>query len=176
MHTGTTSTIKWNRAIAEPFPVNQGVRQGGILSTDLYKIYINPLLDKQQSGLGCKIGNVLCNTTAGADDAALMGIKSSEMQVQINISSDYAGMEGYKLQTQSVTVHIQPKLTKMHGTTVGYTLDETTMPEVSKSIHLGIIRTPSMKQNIASNIEENIKKPEEVHMHCSGVLPWREWS
>jgi hypothetical protein len=27
------------------FKVGMGVRQGGILSTDLYKLYINPLLD-----------------------------------------------------------------------------------------------------------------------------------
>ena len=39
-----------------------GVRQGGILSTDLYKLYINPLLDRLQDvGIGLKIGNINVN-------------------------------------------------------------------------------------------------------------------
>ncbi|CAG2257578.1 unnamed protein product [Mytilus edulis] len=78
MHWQSTSAIKWEGMIADEFPVSQGVRQGGILSTDLYKVYVNPLLNRlQQSGLGCKIGNVLCNTTACADDIALLGKKTT---------------------------------------------------------------------------------------------------
>ncbi|CAC5417514.1 unnamed protein product [Mytilus coruscus] len=53
MHWQSTSAIKWERIIADEFSVSQGVRQGGILSTDLYKVYVNPLLNRlQQSGLG----------------------------------------------------------------------------------------------------------------------------
>ena len=37
--------VKWKGTTMEPFAVSQGVRQGGVLSTDLYKLYINPLLD-----------------------------------------------------------------------------------------------------------------------------------
>jgi hypothetical protein len=41
----------------EFFIIEQGVRQGGALSADLYKVYINPLLDiLSNSGLGGKIG------------------------------------------------------------------------------------------------------------------------
>ena len=39
------------------FKIEQGVRQGGVLSADLYKLYINPLLNfLDDSGLGGKIG------------------------------------------------------------------------------------------------------------------------
>ena len=42
MHQNATSAIKsWEGKISEQFPVTQGVRQGGILSADLYKLYIN---------------------------------------------------------------------------------------------------------------------------------------
>jgi hypothetical protein len=40
------------------FKIEQGVRQGGVLSADLYKLYINPLLNfLDDSELGGKIGN-----------------------------------------------------------------------------------------------------------------------
>jgi hypothetical protein len=42
LHENAKSLVKWNGNISEPLNVNQGVRQGGILSTDLYKLYINP--------------------------------------------------------------------------------------------------------------------------------------
>jgi hypothetical protein len=36
--------------------IEQGVRQGGTLSADLYKVYVNPLLDiLSNSGLGGKL-------------------------------------------------------------------------------------------------------------------------
>jgi hypothetical protein len=41
--------------------IEQGVRQDGALSADLYKVYVNPLLDiLSNSGLGGKIGNINC--------------------------------------------------------------------------------------------------------------------
>jgi hypothetical protein len=44
------------------FKVGIGVQQWGILSTDLYKLYINPLLDRLQDvGIGLKIGNINVN-------------------------------------------------------------------------------------------------------------------
>jgi hypothetical protein len=60
MHEGASSAIKWNGKISDQFKVLQGVRQGGILSTDLYKLYVNPLLDRlTSSNIGLKIGNVV---------------------------------------------------------------------------------------------------------------------
>jgi hypothetical protein len=56
------SYIKWNGQISEEFfIIERGVRQGGTLSADLYKVYyINPLSDiLSNSGLGGKIGNTL---------------------------------------------------------------------------------------------------------------------
>jgi hypothetical protein len=45
LYQGLTSTVKWNGGISLSFSINQGVRQGGVLSTHLYKKYINELLN-----------------------------------------------------------------------------------------------------------------------------------
>ena len=36
LHENATSSVKWEKNISEPFYVADGVRQGGILSADLY--------------------------------------------------------------------------------------------------------------------------------------------
>jgi hypothetical protein len=42
-----------------PFYEQQGVRQGGILSPELYKVFINPLLDFYKNNyLGFRIGSI----------------------------------------------------------------------------------------------------------------------
>jgi hypothetical protein len=58
------------------FPPRMVARPGGILSTDLYKLYINPLLDSLQDvGIGLKIGNINVNNTGCADDIALLSTR-----------------------------------------------------------------------------------------------------
>jgi hypothetical protein len=54
----------------------------GILSTDLYKLYINPLLYRLQDvGIGLKIGNINVNNTGCADDIALLSTQLSDAQI-----------------------------------------------------------------------------------------------
>jgi hypothetical protein len=65
LHENATSAVKWIGQTSTFFKVSQGVRQGGILSADLYKIYVNPLLDRlNKTGLGAKVGDIICNTSA----------------------------------------------------------------------------------------------------------------
>lgn len=37
--------VKWRSDTSDSFSIQQGVRQGGILSTELYKIFVNDLLN-----------------------------------------------------------------------------------------------------------------------------------
>jgi hypothetical protein len=51
------------------FKIEQGFRQASALSADLYKVYINPLLNILSStGLGGKLGNINCCAPTCADD------------------------------------------------------------------------------------------------------------
>jgi hypothetical protein len=98
MHQKASSSVKWENKMSQ-FPVTQGVRQGGILSSDLYKVYINPQLNNHSdSYLGMTIGDVNCNASACADGVALMSRREHETQVMINIAHEFPTMEGYKLQ------------------------------------------------------------------------------
>ena len=59
LHENAKSVIKWEGNISQPFQVNQGDRQRGILSTNLYKLYIHQLLNMHETtGIGYRIGNI----------------------------------------------------------------------------------------------------------------------
>ena len=61
------------RNISDQFEIHQGVKQGGLLSADLYKLYVDDLLHiLESSGVGGKIGNIVLNAAACADDVLLM--------------------------------------------------------------------------------------------------------
>ena len=44
MYTDCTSRVKWAELFSDTIDIQQGVRQGGVLSTSHYKRYNNPLL------------------------------------------------------------------------------------------------------------------------------------
>ena len=46
LHQDARSVVKWQGEISKHFRVEQGVRQGRILSTDIYKVYNDGLLDR----------------------------------------------------------------------------------------------------------------------------------
>jgi hypothetical protein len=43
MYSGLTTRVKWKGELSNTYPVLQGVREGGILSTHLYKIFVQDL-------------------------------------------------------------------------------------------------------------------------------------
>jgi hypothetical protein len=84
LHENAKSVIKWDGNISQLFQVNQGNRQEGILSTNLYKLYIHQLLNMYETtGIGYRIGNISVNNTAYADDIALISDEQDQVQILI---------------------------------------------------------------------------------------------
>ena len=135
-------------------------KEVGILSTDLYKLYINPLLDRfQDVGIGLKIGNINVNNTGCADEIALLSTQLSDAHIMVNMALDFANLEGYELQQQkSVAIHIRGNNKQCETTNEKLNMGNITIPEVEQATYVGIIRTTTMKHNIQTNVVENITK------------------
>jgi hypothetical protein len=66
----------------------------GSLSADLYKVYVNLLLDiLSNSGLGGKIGNINCCAPTCADDVALIANNPFDTQTMVDIAVDFSKRE-----------------------------------------------------------------------------------
>jgi len=90
MYTNLTSQVKVAGTASEEYPMETGLMEGAILSPLLYTIFIDDLAKKfEQSGLGCKIGNVWTGALYYADDLCLMANSHAEMQAMLDILDQY---------------------------------------------------------------------------------------
>ena len=82
--------IKWCNILSQSFTVRNGVRQGGILSSFLFNVYVDELsckLSTQSSG--CFIEQTCFNHLFYADDTVLLSPSPSGLQKLINVCTNY---------------------------------------------------------------------------------------
>ena len=82
--------VQWNGIHSEEFKVMNGVRQGAILSPCLFSLYINSLLlQLEDSGFGCHVGNYYYGCAAYADDIVLLSPTRNGLQEMFSICEVY---------------------------------------------------------------------------------------
>ena len=105
LYTGCREVVRWQGQYSNSYLVKQGVRQGGVLSTSLYKEYINPLLkDCERSRAGINIGSIYVGTPTCADDVLLLSSSQIELKVLLNEAYKYSVENSYKLHPGKSTV------------------------------------------------------------------------
>ena len=91
MYMLSSALVNWNNVKSESFPINNGVKQGGVISPLFFAVYLDPLLDKLQSTKqGCYIGNTCCNAFAYADDVILLTPTCAALRVLIKVCEQYS--------------------------------------------------------------------------------------
>ena len=158
LHSNAETTIKWDVKYSDRFELRQGVRQGMILSTDMYKVYNNKLLDRLDSAmLGVQIGGISCAAPTCADDTDAARKSRTALQTLVSISVDYSGMEHYCLQpVKSVVLSVPAKRDKdSSDDAYVWTMKGDPMPNVTEIMHMGILRSSMSEQ---SAVKENIRK------------------
>ena len=157
LHREAISSVKWNGLISRSFRIDQGVRQGGIISTDLYKLYGNKLLCRvDNAGFGASIGGVRRAARACADDVTMMSDSKEELQRVLYMEYGHSTLEHYVLQPlKSVVLVVKPTKAKLKtsDSNFAWALGGVGMPQVKKTAHMGMTRT-----GVLSGVETNIQK------------------
>ena len=88
---------------------NRAIRQGGVLSTFLYLVYIDDLLnDLERSGQGVKVMSVNAGNPTFADDISLIALTPFHLQKLLDIVECYCKQYQWKVSinvdNSSVTV------------------------------------------------------------------------
>ena len=144
-YTNIQSFVKINGLDSEPFFIRRGVRQGGVLSSFLYLIYINDLLTCLENS---KLGTYVCNTYSGntalADDIALLAINPKNLQKMLNIVSDYAKKWKFVInKTKTVIVNIS--LSSKILNNISFQMENENLKTVDFAEHVGIPISKDMK-------------------------------
>ena len=75
------------------------------------------------------------------------------------MATDFAFMEGYQLHpNKSVVINVSSKKNRTYNSKSPLQMGSNNMPFVDNAVHLGIIRTTSLKGNTTRNVEQNINK------------------
>ena len=156
LHHNSQTAVKWQGQLSSTYTNQQGFRQGGVLSADLFKVYDNGLLDRIQiSGKGAKIGDIGIQAPACADDVTVLTNDAYSLQFIVNICKDSSEKDGYILQeVKSVVMKMDsiknyPENEKWH-------IGDKEMPVVESTTHMGISRSSSNQEMQA--VESNIQK------------------
>ena len=85
------SKVKWKGNIGNSFQIHQGLRQGGILSPFLYKVYVNNVLeDLKLHSLGFKKGTTYVGSPTCADDVTFISNCEQELQCMLSVTNHHA--------------------------------------------------------------------------------------
>ena len=85
------SKVKINNMYSRCFKLTRGVKQGGVLSGDLFNIFIDDLInDCVNSGLGAKFVLIILCILCFCDDICLLSGSSDELRLLINICEEFA--------------------------------------------------------------------------------------
>ena len=80
------AVVKWNGCYSKMFDITRGTRQGSKLSPNLFNIFINQLLlDLNDCDVGVRIGDVLYNSMAYADDITVFSTNAKDLQRLIDM-------------------------------------------------------------------------------------------
>ena len=149
--------VKWKSTCSEYFTVINGVRQGGILSTHLFNVYMDDLsISLNKLHIGCCIKDQLVNHFMYADDTVLLAPSVKGLQKLIDITSQYGIEHSIKFnKTKSVCMYIVGKGQRWNSDEPALFLGKDRLSMVSEYCYLGHIICNNLKDN--SDIDKQIR-------------------
>ena len=86
--------------------VTNGVRQGGILSPQLFNIYIGLSDILNKSSIGGSIGGKRINHMLYADDLCIVSLSSAGLQQLLSICDQYCAMHSITFNVKKVCMYV----------------------------------------------------------------------
>ncbi|KAK3088399.1 hypothetical protein FSP39_018702 [Pinctada imbricata] len=155
-HYQTECSVIVNHTQSEWFEALQGVRQGGVLSTFLYLVFIDELIYSiERYSVNFGILNIHTSSPTLADDISLIAIQPNVLQSMLNCVYAYSQKWRFEFNVQkSCVLKFRALGNKMDDEFV-WTLGGEILPVEDKYCHLGI------------TISNNFRQTEHIKFSCS---------
>ncbi len=151
------SAVRIDNGMSRSFKINKGVRQGGVLSTTMYKCYINDvLLNLEEQDIGAHIGDSYLGAPTCADDIFLAASNAEDLQTMLDVVEKYAANERYIIHPAKSTVLIYNAKTPddVLQTVNPFSMNGKPVQISSTCTHLGMLRS-TVKTN--ERVDNRIK-------------------
>ena len=122
------------------FSINNGVKQGAVLSPILYCIYIDDIFKTLRRGNGCWVNNYYIGIVGYADDLLLLAPSIDSLHDMVKTCEQYADSHNLEFSTSSEIKKCKTKcmaFTKKNKTLRRIKLNGKELPWVDSSKHLG---------------------------------------
>ena len=141
--------VDWCGQIMGPIDDQRGLEQGGVNSSDLYKIFSKEQLDTaQESKLGVPLGSMVISGVGQADDTALISNNLHNLQYLLLLSQIFC--KKYSVKICAEKTKLQVFSTKKTDESALYsmmtnplTIDDKQIEFVETAEHVGIVRATS---------------------------------
>ena len=87
--------MRWNNCMSTPIKMENGVKQGGVLSPTLFCIYFDELLRRlRETDVGCHVGHMSYAAFGYADDLLLLSPSIHGLEILVKTSESFASEYG----------------------------------------------------------------------------------
>jgi hypothetical protein len=170
--TNSSIRVRSNAGLSREIKLSQGVGQGRIPSSDLYKLHLNNLIQMlESSGLGSHIGPFYCGAPTCADDILLLANSCSDLQGQLSLVLIYSLQERYIFNPSKTTISIYPgsrKRSDDNNPLPTWQLGKSNIIPTETFTHLGVTRS-STSLSPHSLITDRIKLARRTAYSLLGV-------
>ena len=113
MYDKVSSCVIANDGLTDMFKLWKGVRQGCLLSPLLFAVYLNDLEGylTGYGAIGVKLWDLYIRSLLYADDLILLAETRTDLQLQMNLLSDYANISDMEVNNGKTSVLVFTKLT-----------------------------------------------------------------
>ena len=184
MYLSQTAKVRWGSSISAEFEIQNGVKQGAVLSAILFCVYMDGLLKElRRNRDGCWINNEYVGVIVYADDIALLSPSLDGLQNMVDTCSRYAKSHNLTFSTNADPQKSKTKcmaFQQKKRVLFNLKLDGKALPWVTTVKHLGTTITTSdncrMEQDLlekrAAYIARNNELNQEYHYAYPQTKIW----
>ena len=147
MFTDMKSRVLYSSLLSKWVPIEQGTRQGSLLSPMFYSVYVNELIVLLcESEAGLKIGNLYFTAPTQADDLLLNSLTRSGLQKLVHICHKYSlkWRFFYKNSKCVVIIYIDRPF-RIDRPLSSWSLGEGVILQSTQHKHLGVVQSQSLR-------------------------------